>query len=141
MGRDQFIYFFAFSLAGTSVISARFVSDKLGIFTITSISLLFAFIFLLPASAKKLINSLRSLSVRDFLFLGLQAVFGIFLFRVFLLSGLLLTSSVEAGILTGATPAITAVIAMVILKEPVNAKALTGIIRYCGRRHDNTRAV
>lgn len=124
--------FLAFSLAGTSVIAARFVSGKLGIFTITSISLLFAFLFLLPVCVNKLIDSLRSLSVKDFLFLSLQAVFGIFLFRVFLLNGLLITSSIEAGILTGATPAITAVLAMIILKEPVSAKTLTGIAATVG---------
>lgn len=124
--------FFAFLLAGTSVISAKFVSEKLGTFTITSISLLFAFLFLFPVGGKKMINSLRSLSASDFLFLCFQAVFGIFLFRIFLLNGLLLTSSVEAGILTGATPAITAVLAMVILKEPVNAKALAGIFATVG---------
>ncbi|RCX20099.1 putative membrane protein [Anaerobacterium chartisolvens] len=120
--------FLAFSLAGTSVVTARLVSDKLGIFTITSVSLLFAFLFLLPVYANKLISSLRSLSAKDLLFLGLQAMFGIFLFRIFLLNGLLLTSSIEAGILTGVTPAITAVLAMVVLKEPANVKALTGII-------------
>lgn len=124
--------FFAFSLAGTSVVAAKFISGKLGIFTITLISLLFTCLFLLTVCGKKLIKGLLSLSAKDCLFLGLQAVFGIFLFRMFLLNGLLLTSSVEAGILTGATPAITAILALSLLKESVNIKAPAGIIATVG---------
>ncbi|HAG10673.1 MAG TPA: EamA family transporter [Desulfotomaculum sp.] len=49
------VYLFcAFTLAGASVISARFVSGKLGTFTITAASMFFALLFLLPACWKKL---------------------------------------------------------------------------------------
>lgn len=120
--------FFAFSLAGTSVVSARFVSGALGTFTIAAASLFFALLFLLPLSGRSLKESIQDMSVKDFFLLTLQAVFGIFLFRMFLLYGLLQTSSMEAGILTGATPAITALLAMTFLKEPFNRKKLAGIL-------------
>jgi len=120
--------FFAFSLAGTSVISARFVSEILGTFTISAVSLFFALLILLPACGKKLMKYLRSMSLKDFFFPVLQAIFGILLFRAFLLYGLLYTSSVEAGILTGSAPAITAIFAIVLLKETVNRKKLAGIL-------------
>jgi drug/metabolite transporter (DMT)-like permease len=58
----------------------------------------------------------------------LQAVFGIFLFRLLLLQGLSRTSTSEAGLLTGATPAITAVLAWVFLKERVSSGKLVGIL-------------
>ena len=64
---------------------------------------------------------------KGYLFLAIQALCGIFLFRMFLLSGLNLTSSGEAGILTSATPAITAVLAMVFLKERAGFKKAAGI--------------
>lgn len=122
------VYLFcAFTLAGSSVISARFVSGKLGTFTITAASLFFALLFLLPACWKKLKITIRALSVKDILFLSIQALCGMFLFRMFLLRGLLYTSAGEAGILTGATPAITALLATVLLKEPANGKKLFGI--------------
>jgi drug/metabolite transporter (DMT)-like permease len=60
--------------------------------------------------------------------LFLQAFFGIFLFRLFLLTGLNHTSSVEAGILTGATPAITAILATAILKEAPDRRKVSGIL-------------
>ncbi|MDQ7096545.1 DMT family transporter [Desulfosporosinus sp. PR] len=118
----------AFSLAGTSVISARFVMGKLGTFTITAVSLFFALVFLVSLCGKQLVRYIPSMSFRTFLFLSLQALCGIFLFRMFLLSGLYYTSAGEAGILTGATPAITAFLAMVVLREPVSRRKLAGIL-------------
>lgn len=123
------VYLFcAFTLAGTSVISARFVSGKLGTFTITAVSLFFALLFLLPTCWRKLAEAIRALFIKDFLFLSIQALCGMFLFRMFLLSGLIYTSAGEAGILTGATPAITALLAMALLKEPASREKLIGML-------------
>ena len=119
--------FFAFSLAGTSVISARFLTGKLGAFTITAVSLLFALAFLVPLCGKQLVRYIQLMSFRNFLFLLFQALCGIFLFRMFLLGGLHYTSAGEAGILTGATPAMTALLAMVVLRESVSGRKLAGI--------------
>ncbi len=127
------VYLFcAFTLAGTSVISARLVSGKLGLFTITAVSLFFALLFLLPLCWKKLAETIQKLSLNDFLFMAVQALCGMFLFRTFLLSGLIYTSTGEAGILTGATPAITALLAMAVLKEPSSGKKLIGILSTVG---------
>ncbi len=120
--------FCAFSLAGTSVISARFVTGKLGTFTITAVSLFFALAFLVLLCRRQLVRYIQKMLFRNFIFLSLQALCGIFLFRMFLLSGLQYTSAGEAGILTGATPAITAFLAMVILREPVGGRKLAGIL-------------
>jgi drug/metabolite transporter (DMT)-like permease len=119
--------FFAFTLAGTSVIAGRFVSGKLGVFTITAASLFFALAFLLPAYFQKIKQTVISLPRKGYLYLAVQALCGIFLFRMFLLSGLKITSSGEAGILTSATPAITAVLATVFLKERAGFKKIAGI--------------
>ncbi len=118
----------AFSLAGTSVISARFVVGKLGTFTITAVSLFFALMFLVPLCGKQLVRYLQLMSFRSFLLLTLQALCGIFLFRTFLLYGLNYTSAGEAGILTGTTPAITALMAVFVLREPVSHGKLIGIL-------------
>ena len=130
--KGPFYLFAAFTLAGTSVISARFVVGQLGVFTITSVSLFFALLCLLPFCWSKLIKTVRIMSAKDWLTLAVQALCGIYLFRMFLLQGLLNTSTGEAGILTGATPAITAILAKVLLKEPVNRKNITGIISTVG---------
>ncbi len=117
----------AFSLAGTSVITGYILSDKLGSFTITAVSLGIMLICLLPFYGKITLQTIRLLKKSDWKMIGLQAIFGIFLFRIFLLFGVGLTSTLEAGILTGATPAITSVLAFLILKERLSGWTAIGI--------------
>lgn len=123
-----FYLFCAFTLAGTSVLAAEYVSVKLGTFTITAVSQFFALLFLLPFCRGRLRSELAAMSRKDYFFLFMQALFGMFLFRMFLITGLTRTSAGEAGILTGATPAITAVLARLSLKEPVGPKKSAGIL-------------
>ena len=83
---------------------------------------------LLPFYLGKMIRTVRKLSRRQWLLLIAQAVFGIFLFRMFLLLGVQRTSTAEAGILTGAIPAITAIGAYFVLKERPTAYTVLGVI-------------
>lgn len=117
----------AFSLAGTSVVAARFVSGSLGVFTIAAVSMLFANAVLIPASLQKLKAAFQTMTRRAAFEVLLQAVFGMVLFRFCLFNGILRTSSLEAGVLTGATPAITALLAWLFLKEPPHWKNLIGV--------------
>lgn len=116
-----------FTLAGTSVVAARFVSQSLGTFTITAVSLFFTILGLLLLFRMQIIKPILNLGTKTWLALIVQATCGIFLFRMFLIQGLLRTSTVEAGILTGITPAATALLAMFLLKEQVNRKRILGI--------------
>ena len=118
----------AFILVGSSVVVARYVSDNLQPFTITFMSLLFAVITALFFRAKLIFSTVVKLSKRHWIILILQAVFGIFLFRVFLTFGLKYTSAIEAGILTGTVPAIGAVFTRIIIKEHLNRNCILGII-------------
>ncbi|KQL50214.1 hypothetical protein AN963_09520 [Brevibacillus choshinensis] len=123
------VYLFcAFSFAGSSVIAARFFQSSLGTFTISAVSLLLALLCLLPLSGKKLMRTIRLLSAKEWIVLTYQALFGVFLFRMFLLYGLDKTSAAEAGILTGATPAVTVLLATVLLKETMDRTKLMGIV-------------
>ena len=117
----------AFTLAGTSVVCARFVSGTLGTFTITAVSMAFALLFLLPLCGRRIAAIVRGMTAGDWLNTGLQALIGIFLFRFFLLNGVARTSAAEAGILTGATPAITALLAWTLLKERVSVFSAAGV--------------
>jgi drug/metabolite transporter (DMT)-like permease len=125
--KGMFFLFGAFVLAGTSVIAARFLMGRLGTFTITTVSLFFAILFLIPPAGKKAMETVGKMSGGDWANLVFQALFGIFLFRTFLLFGLVYTTAAEAGILTGATPAITAILSRLVLREPMGAKKLAGI--------------
>ncbi|MDF2875256.1 MAG: carboxylate/amino acid/amine transporter [Sporomusa sp.] len=117
----------AFTLAGTSIIAGRLVCGVLGTFTITVISLFFALLGLLPLCGRGVIEAVKQMNLQDWGRLLLQALFGIFLFRVLLLQGLLYTSAGEAGLLTGATPALTALLAWIFLQEPLYPARCLGI--------------
>ncbi|AOY75318.1 DMT family transporter [Clostridium formicaceticum] len=118
----------AFSLAGTSVITGYILSEKLNNFTITAVSLGIVLLCLSPFYGAKTVNTIHLLKKSDWKMLILQAVFGIFLFRTFLLLGVGLTSTVEAGILTGTTPAITSILAFFVLREKLTGWAALGIV-------------
>lgn len=118
----------AFTLAGTSVITAWFLNGKLGTFTITAVSLILALVCMLPLCMKDLMRTIQRLTFREWTYLFLQALLGMFLFRMLLLYALLYTSTAEAGILTGTTPAFTVILAITLLKESVNNTKLVGIL-------------
>lgn len=117
----------AFTLAGSSVVAARFVAGSLPPCTVTFFSLMFAVATVLPLHGGRIIAAARRLRARQWLPLFLQAFLGIVLFRVFLTLGLLRISAAEAGIVTGTAPAITALFAAAVLREPLTARKAAGI--------------
>jgi len=118
----------AFILAGSSVVTARYVSGDLQPFTITFMSLVFASLTAFSLCGRSILSTAKKLSKRHWKILILQSVFGIFLFRIFLTFGLRYTSAVEAGIVTGTSPAITAVFTRLFLKEHLNKSSMIGIL-------------
>jgi drug/metabolite transporter (DMT)-like permease len=124
----QFFFIGAFSLAGTSVVAARYVSGDIGVFTIAAVSLFFATLALLPVCARRLSSTFRAMTLHTAIGIVLQAVFGMLLFRFCLFNGISRTSSLEAGVLTGATPAITALLAWVFLREKLRLSTSFGLL-------------
>ena len=117
----------AFSLAGTSVVTGYILSEKLSRFTITAVSLGIMILCLSPFYGLKTVQTMRKLNKSNWKLLVLQAIFGVFLFRLFLLLGVNITSTVEAGILTGTTPAITSILAFLVLREKPTGWTALGI--------------
>lgn len=123
-------YFFltgAFSLAGTVVITARLLCGKLGVFTIGAGGLFFAVLAILPFRIGSIARAARDYSAKDWAHMVFQAATGIFLYRMFMLLGLERTSTLEAGLLLGATPAITIALARIFLKERFTPLKLAGL--------------
>lgn len=116
-----------FSLAGTSVVTGSILTEKLNGRLVTPISLGIMLLCLFPFYGIRSIRLAGCLKKRDLAVFTLQAGFGIVLFRLFLLTGVGLTSTVEAGILTGTTPAITSILAFLVLKETCNSRTVLGI--------------
>ena len=112
----------AMGIAGSSVVTAKVLACRFPVFLAGGCSLGAASIALLPAAWRGRGN-LR-LRRRDVAVIALQALTGIFLFRVLLMYGLRRASAVEAGLMTSSLPAVTALIAFAArLEKPTPAKA------------------
>ena len=118
----------AFIFAGSSVIAARFVSTYIPPFAIIFISLAFASLTAILFRGKKMFNTVKQLSKEAWIIILLQAVFGCFLFRVFLTIGLQHIGATEAGIITGATPAVTALLTWIMLRERLSTRTVAGVL-------------
>ncbi|PPQ46243.1 EamA/RhaT family transporter [Paenibacillus peoriae] len=115
----------ATSIVGSSVVVGKLVVMRLPVFLSQSASLAVALLFLVPIVFIKK-YSLR-ISKRDALILFIQALVGMFLFRVLMLYGLAYASASESGILTSLTPAIVALLSYVLLREKIALRSGLGI--------------
>ncbi|SMB81618.1 DMT family transporter [Deinococcus hopiensis] len=115
----------AMLLAGSSVVMTKIVGASLPLFLANAL-------ILLPASVVLIgLTWWREGPVRvppdAWRPLILQALCGIVLFRVFLFYGVPLTSAASAGILTSAVPAVTALLAWLLLRERLGTRAIIGV--------------
>ncbi len=116
----------AMSLAGSSVVVGKMLVATVPVFVAAFGSLLVAFICMLPLMLGRF-GELPLLTTREWMYLFLQGLCGIVLFRVFTLYGLHMTGAVQAGIITGATPAVLAVLSLLLLGERISGRMAVGI--------------
>lgn len=117
----------AMSLAGSSVVVGKIIAH-IPIFICQSISLFFALIVIIPFAIMKE-GSFKEFKINrmDWLLILMQSIFGVFLFRVFMILGLRLTTATSSGIILSMTPAVLAVLSFFVLKEKIFKKTLIGI--------------
>lgn len=116
----------AMLLAGSSVVFSKVVAAAVPTFLANALILLLASAVLLGLTWR-LEGGLR-VPREAWRPLALQALCGVVLFRVFLFHGLPLTSAASAGILTSATPAVTALLAWLVLRERLGGRGVLGVL-------------
>lgn len=117
----------AMSLAGSSVVVGKMLVASVPVFLAAFGSLLVALVCMVPLMVGRLAE-VGVLSRREWGYLFLQGLCGIVLFRVFTLYGLHSTGAVQAGIITGTTPAVLAVLSLLLLGERLSARAILGVL-------------
>lgn len=117
----------AMSLAGSSVVVGKMLVATVPVFVAAFGSLLVAFLCMVPLMQGRF-GELRLLTAREWMYLFLQGLCGIVLFRVFTLYGLHMTGAAQAGIITGTTPAALAVLSFLMLGERFSARMAAGIV-------------
>lgn len=116
----------AMLLAGSSVVMTKIVGASLPLFLANALVLLPASVVLIGLTWWR--EGPIRVPTDAWRPLILQALCGIVLFRVFLFYGVPLTSAASAGILTSAVPAVTAVLAWLLLRERLRVPAIIGVV-------------
>jgi len=114
-------------IAGSSVVAGKLMVNKLPLFLTQGICLMAALMVLIPLTLKKE-KGIPRINTKDLPVIFLQALTGMFLFRVFMLYGLKHTSAIESGIITSSTPAVLALFSFVAFKEKFTWNRTAGIL-------------
>lgn len=116
----------AMIIVGSSIVVGKIVVVTFPVFLVSELRLLLALVILIPMMLKKE-KGIPTIKSKDFKYLFLLSFTGIFLFNVFMLYGLKLTSAVESGIITSITPAVVGIIATIYLKEKISKNKVIGV--------------
>nr|WP_321513045.1 DMT family transporter [uncultured Pseudodesulfovibrio sp.] len=116
----------AMILVGSSVVAGKIMVTELPVFLASALRFILALCILLPLLAYRE-GGLPRISRRSWFMIGLQSLCGSFLFTVFLLYGLTLTSPASAGIITSTTPACMGLIAWLFLRDRPTGRTALGI--------------
>lgn len=114
----------AMALAGSSVVVGKGLAKSLPVYVTTFATLLVAQVVMLPYAWQKR-EEIRALELREWVYLFLQGICGIVVFRVLMLSGLRTVGAAQAGIITGTSPAVLTMLAWFMLGE--RPSVLSGI--------------
>ncbi|ERI08858.1 putative membrane protein [Aneurinibacillus aneurinilyticus ATCC 12856] len=113
-------------IVGSSVVAGKLIVQSFPVFLASELRFLIATIILFPILIK--FEGFPSIGKRDLLILFLQALFGVFLFNIFMLYGLTITTAIEGGIITSTIPAVTGCLAFLFLREKLTKSVITGIL-------------
>jgi drug/metabolite transporter (DMT)-like permease len=116
----------AMLIVGSSVVAGKLLTVELPVFLASTLRFLLAALLLVPLLWRNE-GGLPRLSRRSWLMLGLQALCGSFLFTVFTLYGLRLTSAASAALITSTAPAFIGLLGWILLREKPRAAAWAGL--------------
>lgn len=131
-GKENKALGIAYLLAGMAVFGSatpvsKLVGEGLPILTASCLRVLLGALFLLPFVLKDFRSEVAKISRRDWLYLGLIALFGMVGFTVFLIYGMKMVSGVAGSIIMSFTPALTAVAAFTFMGAPLGWRRITAI--------------
>lgn len=125
--RTSYLYLSgAMFISGSAVVVSKIMVGSLPTFLATELGIMVGLLLLIPLLMLKkepLLTNLKTTGV-----LLLQALFGVFFYRVFTFWGLRYTTAANSGLITSAAPVLVALLAFFLLKEKLSRKRISGII-------------
>ncbi|MGE0566082.1 MAG: DMT family transporter [Pseudolabrys sp.] len=107
------------ALFGSATPVSKLVGEDLPVFTASLLRVLLGALALAPFVAADLRDNVAKISRRDWLYLGLIALFGMVGFTLFLITGMRFISGVAGSVVMSFTPALTAAAAALFLGSPL----------------------
>jgi len=117
----------AMSIAGSAVVAGKFLVSSIPVFLATELGIFVSLLILLPLAYLRSGKQTR-LDGRTHLLLLAQAICGVVLYRVFTFWGLKYTSAAAGGLISGAAPALIALMAFLLLRERMPYSRLAGTV-------------
>lgn len=115
----------AMCIVGSSVVVGKLIVQGFPLFLASELRFLVATIILIPILL--LVEGVPLLRKKDYLYLFLQALSGVFFFNICMLYGLTSTTATEAGLITSLVPVCTGVLSFFLLREQLTKNAVIGI--------------
>ncbi|WP_313152284.1 DMT family transporter [Lacrimispora sp.] len=116
----------AMFIAGSAVVVSKIMVGSLPMFLATELGIIVGMICLIP-----LVFFIKKEAIQTDLktnaILLLQALFGVFFYRIFTFWGLQYTTAANSGLITSASPVIVALLAFFFLKERLSRQRILGI--------------
>lgn len=116
----------AMVIVGSNIVAGKLISDGFPLFLASTLRFALASALLLPLVLRAEKRFPRILK-KDLLSIVLLSFFGNFLYSIFLLYGLTLTSATESGIISGTAPVVTALLSFLFLREQIGQRKIAGI--------------
>ena len=117
----------AMIIVGSTVVIGKVITSGFPVFLASGLRFAISSVILLPILLKAN-NGFPALRRKDVSILFLQSFAGNFLFSIFLLYGLRLTSAAESGIIIGTTSAVIALISFLFLREKMTWNSSAGVV-------------
>ena len=110
-----------------AIVTMEWLSAKISAFTLAGLRMMFAALGI-SVFLNKYKNEIRAITKREFAALTGAAILGLFVGQYSFVNAVSLVGSSIAAPITAINPVISAVLAILILKEPPNSKILAGLI-------------
>jgi len=114
-------------ISGSAVVVSKIMVGSLPTFLATELGIVVGLLFLIPLLFFIKKEAVQA-DLKTNIILLLQALFGVFLYRIFTFWGLRYTTAANSGLITSASPVLVALLAYYFLKEKLTRQRILGII-------------
>lgn len=126
--RSSYLYLAgAMFIAGSAVVASKILAGSMPSFLATELGILVGLLFLIPLLFLVKKETFQT-DLKTNAILLIQALFGVFLYRIFTFVGLQYTSAANSGLITSCSPVIVALLAFLFLREKLTITRMIGIL-------------